>query len=94
MGEDWCTKPEATVGTGHFVLRKWDSGISITIEANEEYFLGIPYIDQVVYRVIKYKDTMVMEIEAGNVTFARLTSRPEQLRLLKDPNWAPYIESK
>jgi ABC-type transport system substrate-binding protein len=93
-GEDWCTKPEATIGTGPFVLNKWDSGISITMEANEEYFLGRPYVDQVVYKVIKDPDTMVMEIEAGNVTFARLTSRPEQLRLLKDPKWVPYIENK
>ena len=49
-GTDWTTNPanQAPIGTGPFKFVAWNQGVSIELEANEDYFLGRPYVDKLV----------------------------------------------
>lgn len=47
---DWNRKP---VGAGPFVVSAWNSGESITMERNPNYYqAGKPYLDKLVFRII------------------------------------------
>ncbi len=55
------------LGAGPYKLKEWVSGRHIVLEANEDYFEGRPYIDQVVYRFIPDQSTQFLELKAGNL---------------------------
>lgn len=48
LGKEFGRRP---VGTGPFRLKSWEKSKEIILEANQEYFGGRPYLDQVVYRI-------------------------------------------
>jgi len=56
----------APIGTGPYLLDRWQKGVSITLKANEAYWGGAPKIKQVVYRSIADEATRVAELEAGS----------------------------
>jgi len=74
------------LGAGAFRLKEWVAGRRLVLEANEDYFEGRPYLDQVVYRIIPDISTMFLELKAGNLDFMGLT--PQQyLRQTNGPDW-------
>ncbi|NJB67147.1 peptide/nickel transport system substrate-binding protein [Desulfobaculum xiamenense] len=74
------------VGAGPFKLKSWEAGRRIVLEANDDYFLGRPHLDGVVFRVIPDMSTMFLELKAGNLDFMGLT--PQQyLFQTKGPEW-------
>lgn len=64
------------MGAGPFKLAKWDEGRRLVLEANEDYFLGRPYLDGLIYRVIPDPATMFMELKARNLDMMSLS--PQQ----------------
>jgi oligopeptide transport system substrate-binding protein len=48
LGEEFARGP---VGTGPFVLERWEPGDVIELRAHETYYRGRPYLDRVVYRL-------------------------------------------
>lgn len=86
--EDIASTPFARqpIGAGPFKLKSWESGSRIVLEANELYFKGRPYLDEVVYRIIPDLSTMFLEAKAGKLDFLGLT--PQQyLRQTSGPEW-------
>ncbi len=86
--EDIATTPYARnpIGAGPFKLRSWESGSRLTLEANDRYFKGRPYMDEVIYRIIPDLTTMFLEAKAGDIDFLGLT--PQQyLRQTTGPEW-------
>ncbi|MPZ15921.1 MAG: hypothetical protein GEU73_16115 [Chloroflexi bacterium] len=55
------------VGTGPFRLREWVTGSHATLEANDQYVLGRPKIDEMVVRFIRDPNTLIANILAGEV---------------------------
>lgn len=55
------------VGAGPFRLREWVAGVSMLLEANGDYVLGRPQIDQVDVRFILDTNTMTANLLAGTV---------------------------
>jgi peptide/nickel transport system substrate-binding protein len=51
-GTDLLTNPynESPIGTGPFRFVNWTDNVGISLEANEEYFNGRPYLDNVLIR--------------------------------------------
>lgn len=87
-GQDIVTTSFARnpVGAGPFKLKSWESGSRIVLEANELYFKGRPYLDEVVYRIIPDLSTIFLEARAGKIDFLGLT--PQQyLRQTSGPEW-------
>ncbi len=69
----------APIGAGPYKLKKWDHGASLLLEANERYFKGRPYLDEMLYRIIPDTSTIFMEARAGNIDLLDLT--PQQYLL-------------
>ena len=87
-GQDIVTTSFARnpIGAGPFKLKSWESGSRIVLEANERYFKGRPYLDEVVYRIIPDLSTIFLEARAGKIDFLGLT--PQQyLRQTSGPEW-------
>ncbi|AMK12072.1 peptide-binding protein [Pseudodesulfovibrio indicus] len=55
------------LGAGPYILKEWDAGSQLVLEANPNYFEGRPYIDRVIYRMIPDMGTQFLELKAGNL---------------------------
>ncbi|XPV74971.1 MAG: peptide-binding protein [Desulfovibrio sp.] len=64
------------LGAGPYKLKEWVAGQHLILEANEDFFEGKPYIDELVYRIIPDSGTQFMELKAGNINAMSLT--PQQ----------------
>ncbi len=63
------------VGAGPFKLKSWEAGSSLVLEANDLYFEGRPYLDEIVYRIIPDVSTIFLEAKAGQVDYLGLTTK-------------------
>jgi len=63
-GEDIFKNP---VGTGAFKFVEWVRDDHITLEANEDYWDGRPYLDELIFTVIPNNQTRLLELEEGNI---------------------------
>lgn len=77
-GKDITNSPlsENPIGAGPFKFKQWDRGQKIVLEASDTYFLGRPYLNEMVYRVIPDTTTMFLELKAGHLDMMSLT--PQQ----------------
>lgn len=58
------------VGSGPYKFVKWVSGDNITLEANEEYWNGVPAIKNMIIRLISEQSVQMIELQAGTVDVA------------------------
>ncbi|SIN70491.1 peptide-binding protein [Halodesulfovibrio marinisediminis] len=86
-GKDITKSPLAQkpVGAGPFKFKQWDRGQKIVLEASDTYFLGRPYLDEMVYRVIPDITTMFLELKAGHLDMMNLT--PQQFLYQTDSTY-------
>jgi len=68
------------MGTGPYKLVSWTKGEKITLEANEDYFLGAPYFKKLVIRPPMESSTAVIALQNGEVDFV-VTITPNQVSL-------------
>lgn len=70
-GTDWTTNPanQAPIGTGPFKFVAWNQGVSIELEANEDYFLGRPYVDKLVVQLIADVNTAEQALLNGEADY-------------------------
>lgn len=61
---DFAEKP---VGSGPFKFVDWNQDDKITLAANEKYQGGRPYLDQVVFRIMKEEQTRDAEFRSGTL---------------------------
>ncbi|MFV0422133.1 peptide-binding protein [Oleidesulfovibrio sp.] len=94
-GQDLVTTPllRKPVGSGPYKLKEWVPGSRVVLEANDSYFEGRPYIDEVVYRNIPDLATMFLELKAGKLDMMGLT--PQQFKFQSnggewDANWQKF----
>ena len=62
------------VGTGPYMLKEWNSGDSIVLEANPNYFNGEPIIKNVILRVIADSAVAFMALQNGEIDWMTETS--------------------
>lgn len=73
------------IGAGPFKLKSWEPGSRIVLEANDLYFKGRPYLDEIIYRIIPDSTTMFLEARAGKLDFVGLS--PQQYLRQTDGEW-------
>lgn len=68
-GTDWGTNKanQEPIGTGPFKFVEHNKGVSITLEANEEYFKGAPNVDRLIFNIIPDENTVVQSFLNGEV---------------------------
>lgn len=64
QNNDVNSKP---VGTGPYVMTEYSPGSYVKFTKNENYFLGAPSIENVVYRIIENENTAMTAIQSGEV---------------------------
>jgi peptide/nickel transport system substrate-binding protein len=64
LATDFLNNP---VGTGPFKFKEWAAGDHMTLVANEDYFLGRPLLDSVVFRIVPDSASLVAALKTGEV---------------------------
>jgi peptide/nickel transport system substrate-binding protein len=83
-GTDVMTNPANTepVGTGPFVLESYTPDAELRFSANPDYFEpDLPYLDEVVMRIIPERGNQVVALEAGEVDWLFGVPGPDLPRL-------------
>lgn len=55
------------IGTGPFRLLRWDPGTQLVYRAFDDYFMGRPKLDEVIFRIIPDTNTFVANLLGGEV---------------------------
>jgi peptide/nickel transport system substrate-binding protein len=58
------------VGTGAFKFQEWAAGDHIILVANDDYFMGRPKLDRLVYRIVPDSASLVAALKTGEVDVA------------------------
>jgi len=82
-GENYDDNP---VGTGPFMLKRWNSGDSIELATFDGYWGAKPAYKTLVLRYIPEATTRAIEVETGGVDIARAISANDALNLADNPN--------
>jgi len=71
------------VGCGPFRFSRWESQQFVEIVANDDYFLGRPHLDRVVFRMVPDKTSLVTQLETGEIDVMEAVPPHEVERLRK-----------
>ncbi|MSU91237.1 hypothetical protein GE300_16770 [Rhodobacteraceae bacterium 2CG4] len=77
--QDVADIPAATlppIGTGPFRFESYDKDAQVVLVKNEDYFKdGLPYLDRLVFRVIKDAATQLIAYQQGEIDFISLEAK-------------------
>jgi len=90
LGDNFADHP---VGTGPYVLKRWERGSALSLAANPSYFAEKPKLAGIGYRVIPEDLTAVAEFERGNLDAISIPA-PTFRRYTEDPKWKGFIVSQ
>lgn len=66
------------VGTGPYRLERWDQGQYIVMVKNEDYYLGCPKIDKIIFKIVSDDNAQAVQMEAGELDLALLDPKNAQ----------------
>lgn len=84
LGADFGQKP---VGSGPFKFASWNKDDKIVLQAFDKYQGGKPYLDQVVFRIMKEENTRDAEFQNGTID-SMVISEAQYKRYSADPEKA------
>jgi peptide/nickel transport system substrate-binding protein len=83
------------LGTGPYVLASWDEGRRLELRRNPRYYDPTrAHLDALVLLENVPRDTQLMMFERGELDTAERLSPPDQLWLLSQPAWKPYVRQR
>ncbi|HWL13059.1 MAG TPA: ABC transporter substrate-binding protein, partial [Ureibacillus sp.] len=72
------------IGTGPFVLEKWEDNVQATYKKNQKYYEeGKPYLDEVIYKVVPDQASRIAAFRTGQAEAIGSLSPEELSQLLK-----------
>jgi len=83
-GQDVATHPANTapIGSGPFRLAEYRAGEQITLERFDDFFIeGRPYLDRVIYRIVRDAASVTLSLESGEGDIATITDASSISRL-------------
>lgn len=66
------------VGTGPYRLENWDPGQFIVMVKNEDYYLGCPKIDRIIFKIASDDNAQAVQMEAGELDLVLLDPKNAQ----------------
>lgn len=66
------------VGTGPYRIESWDQGQSIVMVKNEDYYLGCPKIDRIIFKIVGDDNAQAVQMEAGELDLVLLDPKNAQ----------------
>lgn len=74
---EWFRAPDPGLGTFKFV--EWVAGDHITVERNDDYYVeGQPYLDRIVLKIIPDANTLLNQLETGEIDVRVRMLNPER----------------
>ena len=67
-GVTWLSRNSA--GSGSFILRKWEKGEGVVLDANPNHFRNPPKVKRVIYKDIQEAASRRLQVEKGDVDIA------------------------
>lgn len=67
------TDPARVVGTGPFLFEEWIIGDNVTLVPNENYWNGVPVLDEYIFKILPDDAAAVNQLKTGEVDWAALT---------------------
>lgn len=66
---DWLDNPanQNPIGTGPFKFVEWVKGDHVTLMKNPDYYMGEPYLDKIIFKIIPDQNTAFQAFMAGEV---------------------------
>jgi peptide/nickel transport system substrate-binding protein len=58
---------EKPIGIGPFVVDRWDRGSQVVMSANPLYWRGRPKLDQIVFKIIPDRNTLLAQLESHEI---------------------------
>ncbi len=80
MGLTWLARNSA--GSGPFILRKWEKGDRVILDANPDHFMHPPKVKRVVIKEINEATSRRLQVEKGDIDIA-WEMFPDQIKELK-----------
>jgi peptide/nickel transport system substrate-binding protein len=77
----------APIGSGPYKFLAWSRGSEVRLEANPDYFLGKPAINEVVYRIIPDGNTLVTQLRTGELDLAWNLPAAQVANVKQIPNY-------
>ena len=88
-------EPEATIGSGPFILKEWVLNDYIYLEANEDYWRGAPEIDGILIKVVPDAETEKMLFDSGQIDIFDLDNARHLIpEYTESDEWKDNIVSK
>lgn len=63
------------IGAGPYQLVSWDMGQSITMEKFDEFCLGTPKIDRIVFKIVEDYNARALQLKSGELDLAQVTPK-------------------
>lgn len=85
-GQDWMTCEAATtkpVGTGPYKFVEHQRSVSLTLEANMDYFAHVPQTDRIIYSIIPDANTAVQAFLNGELDYLGAAAPASELANLR-----------
>lgn len=70
------------IGTGPFKFKQWKEGEYIELVANEDYFLGAPKLDSLIYKIVPDMNTLMAQLQVGDINLTSIS--PQYLETAKN----------
>ncbi|AOV08573.1 peptide-binding protein [Sporosarcina ureilytica] len=70
------------IGTGPFKFKEWREGEYIELVANEDYYLGAPKLDSIIYKIVPDMNTLMAQVQVGDINLAGIS--PEYMETAKN----------
>jgi len=69
IGKDFPQLPfqQKPVGSGPFILQEWIPASHIRLKANERYYKGRPFLDEIIIKFLPDMNTMLVQLETGEI---------------------------
>jgi len=85
-GEKYGTPECGAVGTGPFIFKEWVPDDHITVVANDNFWDGRPYIDSIVWKVIKDDSARFLALKSGEIHATEQATSEDLAVAESDPN--------
>lgn len=74
-GKDIATDPynQFPIGTGPYKMVSWDKGQSIMLAKNEDFYLGVPKIDAITFKIVEDTKARALQLKSGELDLAQVT---------------------
>lgn len=94
-GTDWSANPAnmEPVGSGPFKFKSWQRGSQITLEANEDYFLGPPELEELTFSLVTDAQVAMAGFQADQYPYLTndFVSNFPEIREMKDSGGDPVV---